>query len=297
MRWVVPGAALLVAAAGGGAWLAADRGMRAVEQACLTAFAAGQGASAVPCEDAEVRGSASAGFLRAAAGLSGRGLAVATEARLAPALTVSALPVLRRADTRPDERRAALADLRDAAGAGYAPAQTWLAVTLLAGETGAARETEAADWLTRSARQGSADAQFLLAGLYRTGRGVVADRQRMRDLYLEAAQRGHAAAAFNLAADLFERGEAERARAWITRSAAGGFAPALAAMAAIAEAAGEPLAAATYHALAARFAEGERGRAAKAAAAAMADRLDSEGRALMTRRVAELEAAMRAPRR
>jgi TPR repeat protein len=266
------------------------------ERECFEAVRGGASLTDASCLAAEQQGSGRAGFLRASAGLSDTGLDMAAEDGLAPALTVRAMPVLRRSDATDMERDAAIADLRVAAGQGYAPAQLWLAVVLLEGEEGSAREPEAADLLKRAAFQGSADAQFLLAGLYRTGRGVIADRQRMRDLYLEAAQRGHAAAAFNLAADLFDLGQQDRARTWVRRSAAGGFAPALTAMATFSERDGDLPAAAVYHSLAARFSAGQTAKDAQAASTSLMSKLGEADRAFVEQRIVELEGAIRAGR-
>ena len=279
----------------GWAWAHSDFGLfGSKERDCVVAIRDGASPTEPACLAAERQGSARAAFLRASAGLSDSGLELAAEEGLAPALTVRALPALRRGDASFDERADAVADLRTAAGDGYAPAQLWLAVVLLEGEAGPGRAPEAADLLNRAAFQGSADAQFLLAGLYRTGRGVIADRQRMRDLYLEAAQRGHAAAAFNLAADLYDLGQRDRARRWVRRSAAGGFAPALAAMATFAERDGDLPAAAVYHGLAARFSAGQTAKDAQAASTFLMSTLDEADCAFVRRRVAELEGAIRA---
>lgn len=61
------------------------------------------------------------------------------------------------------------------------------------------------------ARNGDADALFNLAQAYRLGRGVEADVNRARQLYAEAAQKGHVKAADNYGLLLFQQGEQETA--------------------------------------------------------------------------------------
>lgn len=57
------------------------------------------------------------------------------------------------------------------------------------------------------ANNGDADALFNLAQAYRLGRGVPADISRARELYAEAAQKGHVKAADNYGLLLFQQGE------------------------------------------------------------------------------------------
>ncbi|WP_298336793.1 SPOR domain-containing protein [uncultured Erythrobacter sp.] len=57
------------------------------------------------------------------------------------------------------------------------------------------------------ASNGDADALFNLAQAYRLGRGVPADINRARELYSEAAQKGHVKAADNYGLLLFQQGE------------------------------------------------------------------------------------------
>ncbi|MEP1421591.1 MAG: SPOR domain-containing protein [Erythrobacter sp.] len=61
-------------------------------------------------------------------------------------------------------------------------------------------------WQT-PASNGDADALFNLAQAYRLGRGVPADINRARELYAEAAQKGHVKAADNYGLLLFQQGE------------------------------------------------------------------------------------------
>lgn len=57
------------------------------------------------------------------------------------------------------------------------------------------------------ASNGDADALFNLAQAYRLGRGVAADIDRARELYAEAAQKGHTKAADNYGLLLFQQGQ------------------------------------------------------------------------------------------
>lgn len=57
------------------------------------------------------------------------------------------------------------------------------------------------------ASNGDADALFNLAQAYRLGRGVAADINRARELYAEAAQKGHVKAADNYGLLLFQQGQ------------------------------------------------------------------------------------------
>ena len=61
------------------------------------------------------------------------------------------------------------------------------------------------------AQSGDADAMFNLAQAYRLGRGVEADMARAKELYAEAAQRGHVKAADNYGLLLFQQGEQKSA--------------------------------------------------------------------------------------
>lgn len=70
--------------------------------------------------------------------------------------------------------------------------------------------TAVAEW-QGPARNGDADALFNLAQAYRLGRGVEADVNRARELYAEAAGKGHIKAADNYGLLLFQQGEQETA--------------------------------------------------------------------------------------
>lgn len=61
------------------------------------------------------------------------------------------------------------------------------------------------------AQNGDADAIFNLAQAYRLGRGVAADVSRARELYAQAAQKGHIKAADNYGLLLFQQGEQKTA--------------------------------------------------------------------------------------
>ncbi|MDY7098134.1 MAG: SPOR domain-containing protein [Pseudomonadota bacterium] len=69
------------------------------------------------------------------------------------------------------------------------------------------------------AQNGDADALFNLAQAYRLGRGVTADIGRARELYAEAAQKGHVKAADNYGLLLFQQGEQQIAMPLITAAA------------------------------------------------------------------------------
>lgn len=71
-------------------------------------------------------------------------------------------------------------------------------------------ERAVAEW-RGPARAGDADAMFNLAQAYRLGRGVPADIERARELYAEAARKGHLKAADNYGLLLFQQGEREEA--------------------------------------------------------------------------------------
>lgn len=69
------------------------------------------------------------------------------------------------------------------------------------------------------ARNGDADALFNLAQAYRLGRGVEADINRARELYAEAANKGHIKAADNYGLLLFQQGEQNSAMPLIRAAA------------------------------------------------------------------------------
>ncbi len=69
------------------------------------------------------------------------------------------------------------------------------------------------------AAAGDADAMFNLAQAYRLGRGVPADINRAKELYAQAALKGHVKAADNYGLLLFQQGEQERAMPLIKAAA------------------------------------------------------------------------------
>ena len=89
--------------------------------------------------------------------------------------------------------------------------------------------SEAVQILQRNARGGSLDAQYLLGLALWNGVGVNADREAARASLLRAANGGHAAAAYALAALLGNGTVAERKEAatWLARAASAGYAPAV----------------------------------------------------------------------
>jgi len=74
------------------------------------------------------------------------------------------------------------------------------------------------EW-TGPAANGDPDALFNLAQAYRLGRGVEADIDRARQLYAEAAQKGHVKAADNYGLLLFQQGKQESAMPLIRNAA------------------------------------------------------------------------------
>lgn len=74
------------------------------------------------------------------------------------------------------------------------------------------------------AAQGNANAQYLLASLYRAGLGIAADVTRERSLLLAAAEQKHASAAYSLALSLQreEPRDLQGARRWLEAAAQGG---------------------------------------------------------------------------
>jgi len=84
---------------------------------------------------------------------------------------------------------------------------------------------EAVNRLQTLAQQGNPEAQFRLAGLYRSGRGVERDLSKSHELYYKAALTGHAQAQFAfalLAEKTRDPTEAAEARKWYQMAAAQG---------------------------------------------------------------------------
>ncbi|MCK0129168.1 SPOR domain-containing protein [Erythrobacter sp. F6033] len=75
-----------------------------------------------------------------------------------------------------------------------------------------------AEW-QEPARAGDPDALFNMAQAYRLGRGVAADVSRAKQLYAEAAEKGHVKAADNYGLLLFQQGEQRNAMPLITAAA------------------------------------------------------------------------------
>lgn len=69
------------------------------------------------------------------------------------------------------------------------------------------------------ASAGDADALFNLAQAYRLGRGVAADSTRARELYADAAAKGHIKAADNYGLLLFQEGEQQKAMPMVRAAA------------------------------------------------------------------------------
>jgi ankyrin repeat protein len=68
-------------------------------------------------------------------------------------------------------------------------------------------------------KSGDAEAQFLLAGLYRSGKGTKKDLDRAMGLYEKAAKSGHADAQYTLASLLEKRGDIDQAFFWYHEAA------------------------------------------------------------------------------
>jgi TPR repeat protein len=82
-------------------------------------------------------------------------------------------------------------------------------------------DTAVSEW-RGPATEGDADALFNLGQAYRLGRGVTADVARARDLYAEAAEKGHVKAADNYGLLLFQQGEQTKAMPLIKAAAGRG---------------------------------------------------------------------------
>ena len=78
--------------------------------------------------------------------------------------------------------------------------------------------TAVSEW-QQPAQAGDADALFNLGQAYRLGRGVSADIVKARELYQQAAQKGHVKAADNYGLLLFQQGEQKAAMRYIEAAA------------------------------------------------------------------------------
>jgi TPR repeat protein len=110
---------------------------------------------------------------------------------------------------------------------GNADAELLLGLEYLDGAGAAKNETEAAQWISRSAARGNAVAQFWLGTLYANGRGVKTDPALALHWYEEAAMQGNREAMHQLAVSYAEgwgavRNYAEAAR-WFSRAASLGY--------------------------------------------------------------------------
>ena len=102
-----------------------------------------------------------------------------------------------------DEHRPAaqaLADLRVSAEAGDAEAQFILGGMYVTGRGGPQDDAEAVAWYRRAAEQGHARAQYNLGAMYDQGRGGPQDDAEAVAWYRRAAEQGHALAQSNLGA-------------------------------------------------------------------------------------------------
>ncbi len=119
-------------------------------------------------------------------------------------------------------------ELEPVAREGSAEAQYLIGRMLARGEGRAANPGRAAEWYRRAAERGSAEAQNNLGLLYEAGTGVARDASVAAKWYRRAAKSGFAVAAFNLAR-LLESGVegtdgTAEAERWYRRSAARGHA-------------------------------------------------------------------------
>ena len=131
---------------------------------------------------------------------------------------------------------AALRTLEPLARAGQPQAQLQLGLLYFHGHGVRESDTQATQWFQLAARQGLAEAQYLLGNMYAYGLAPVAadaDPQRLAaQWYFEAARQGHAQAQFSLGI-LFVTGsgvvqDEQEARRWMARAAAQGHADAAA---------------------------------------------------------------------
>ncbi|OUD15417.1 tetratricopeptide repeat protein [Thioflexithrix psekupsensis] len=114
---------------------------------------------------------------------------------------------------------------RQAAQSGHALAQYQLAKLYDMGQmAGGSDWIQAAFWYQKAAEQAIPEAQNRLGELLAAGRGVTADLQRAKSLFLDAAQAGVAKAQYNLG-DLYYRVEndAQQALMWFEKAAAQGL--------------------------------------------------------------------------
>jgi TPR repeat protein len=133
----------------------------------------------------------------------------------------------------------ALREFREAADAGLDLAQFNLAVMYFTGRGVTQDYAEAFRWTLAAAEQGHLNAQFNLGALYYTGMGTEADFEKAFAWYMRAAESQHAEAQYNLAT-MYELGEGTeqdlvRAFFWASASAYNEFADAPALQQALAD--------------------------------------------------------------
>lgn len=115
---------------------------------------------------------------------------------------------------------------RLAADQGFAPAEYDLALLYYTGRGLPKDDSESARWLQRAADKGVAPAQNNLALLYATGQGVEKDLSKAAGLFRKAADQGFAEAENNLGV-LYANGEGvkrdtKQAKKWFEKAAAQG---------------------------------------------------------------------------
>jgi TPR repeat protein/AcrR family transcriptional regulator len=131
------------------------------------------------------------------------------------------------AKTPPAQQMAPQIRLASLASRGNSDAQLLLGLEYLDGTGPTKNQSEAAQWISRSAAHGNAVAQYWLATLYANGRGVKADPALAMHWYEEAAMQGNRKAMHQLAVSYAEgwgasRNYAEAAR-WFSRAASLGY--------------------------------------------------------------------------
>ena len=112
----------------------------------------------------------------------------------------------------------AISYYRNAAEAGYVPAQNRLAYLLNISE----QNEEAIEWYRKAAATGDAEAEFNLAGMFAEGDGIPQDLGQALELFTSSANKGYTPAIHVMAA-AYEEGEMgvridyETVRDWLNR--------------------------------------------------------------------------------
>lgn len=131
----------------------------------------------------------------------------------------------------PRDRKAAETWFRMSAERSYAPAQEVLGVLVIQNSNGAkSDQIESFNWFYKAAKQGRADALYMVAVGYRLGEAVEKNEKTAAEWMLKAANKGNLAAQWEYAAMLREgNGVAKDLEAsvnWLHKAATQGFGPA-----------------------------------------------------------------------